>query len=206
MESNFSDVGICNSAILKVGAEEISSFNDGTRTSNTCALLYPILRDEVVRSAPWRFALQQYTFSTPSGNVPLYNYQAAYDIPDEILRVWQVQLDSWTVMGNQVFCNKTDGIDVLAIIQVTDPTAWDAQFAEALAWRMASEIALSLVQSVPLQQEMVKGYEKCMALARSTNAVVGTSDQLIIDVWSQARKYGFGKFAVTAGPPEPYGP
>ena len=207
MESNFSDVGVCNSALLKVGAEQISSFNDNTRASNICAAQYPILRDEVMRAAPWRFALQQAFLGVPSANVPLFDYAAAYDIPTVLLRVWQVNDCNWTQMGGQIFCDVTDGINVLGIFQNTDPTSWDAQFAEALAWRLAAEIALAMVQSVPLAQEMSKGYDKAMALARSTNAVIGTPERLVADIWSSARKYGFqGTWAVDAGPPEAYGP
>jgi hypothetical protein len=207
MEVGFSDVNICNSAALKVGAEQMSSLQDNTRTSNTCALLYPILRDEVMRAAPWRFALRQGNLGVPSATPPTFDYQAAYDIPSDILRVWQVRTNPWTEIGGQIFCNKADGIDILAIYQNTDPTSWDAQFAEALAWKMAAQIALSLVQSVPLQQEMTKGYEKCLAEARSTNAVIGTPERLIADFWSSSRKYGYNQFwPVDAGAPEPYGP
>lgn len=206
MEANFSDVGICNSALLKVGAEEISSLTDDTRASNTCQLMYPILRDEVMRAAPWRFALQQNHFGVVSGTPPVFGYQAAYDIPSNLLRVWKVQTPRWTEIGNQILCDKADGIDVLAIYQNTDPTSWDAQFAEALSWRIAMEIALSLVQSIPMKQEMEKGYEKSMALARSTNAVIGTPERLIADTWSSARKYGYDRFwPINAGPPEDYG-
>jgi len=206
METNFSDVGICNSALLKVGAQQISSLSDNTRASNTCALLYPVLRDEVMRSAPWRFSLLQQNFQTPSLTPPIFGYTSAYDIPSNILRVWQVNVDYWTEIGNQILCDKSDGINALCIFQNTDPTSWDAQFAEALAWRLASEIALSLVQSPPLKQEMDKGYEKSMALARSTNAVVGTSEALKPDFWSNARKYGYNRYwPINAGPGEPYG-
>lgn len=206
MEANFSDVGICNSALYKVGAYQISSLSDNTRASNTCAALYPILRDEVMRASPWRFALAQVVLSTPSASVPAFGYNTAYDIPSNILRVYEVNSNQWTEVGNQILCDIPTGINVLAIVQNTDPTSWDAQFAEALAWRLASEIALSLVQSVPLKQEMTKGYEKTLAAARSSNAVIGTPQRLIADFWSGARKYGFTRtFPVNAGPPEPYG-
>jgi hypothetical protein len=206
MEANFSDVTICNSAILKVGGKQISSLTDNTRTSNICAAQYPILRDEVMRACPWRFALEQAVLATPNATPPAFNYQAAYDIPSDVLRVWQVNTNPWTEIGNQILCDKADGINCLVIYQNTDPTSYDAQFAEAVSWRLAMEIALALVQSVPLKQEMEKGYEKAMALARSANAVIGTPERLIADFWSGSRKYGYDRFwPINAGPPEPYG-
>jgi hypothetical protein len=206
METAFSVVGICNSALLKVGAYQISSLSDNTRASNLCNAQFPILRDELMRACPWRFALSQVTLTTPNVTPPAFGYNAAYDVPANVLRVWKVDSPNWTEVGNQIFCDKTDGIDCLAIIQQTDPTQYDAQFAEALAWRLAQELALNLVQSVPLAQQMEKGYEKCLAQARSANAVIGTPERLIADFWSGSRKYGYNRFyPVDAGPPEPYG-
>jgi hypothetical protein len=168
--------------------------------------MYPILRDEVMRACPWRFALQQTVLATPAAIPPPFGYVAAYDIPDNILRVLTVNDTHWTEVGQQILCDKADGVDVLAIVQNTDPTSWDAQFAEALAWRLAMEIALSLVQSVPLKKEMEAGYTKSLALARSSNAVIGTPERLVADFWSGARKYGYNRFwPITAGPSEPYG-
>lgn len=206
MESGFSDVGICNSALLKVGAEEISSFTDNTRASNTCATIYATLRDEVMRACPWRFALQQIILAVPNAVAPAFGYTSAYDVPSNVLRVWKVNSDCWTEMGNQIFCNNPSGINTLCILQNTDPTSWDAQFAEALAWRVAINIALALVQSVSMKQEMEKGYRECIAAARSTNAVIGTPERLVADFWSGARKYGYNQYGpINAGPPEPYG-
>ena len=207
MESGFSDVGICNSALLKVGAYQISSLSDNTRASNTCAQMYPVLRDEVMRASPWRFALAQIVLATPDGTAPPFGYNAAYDIPANVLRVWQVDTNPWTEIGNQILCEKADGINCLCIVQNTDPTSWDAQFAEALAFRLASEIALSLVQSVPLKQEMDKNYKETLAAARSSNAVIGTPERFIADFWSKSRKYGYNQFwPINAGPPETYDP
>lgn len=206
MESNFSDVGICNSGVVKVGGETISSFTDGTRTSNLLQAQYPILRDEVMRAAAWRFALTQRTLGVPNATAPLFDYMAAYDIPNDILRVWKVATPDWTEIGNQILCNKTDGIDCLCVFQNTDPTSWDAQFAEALAWRVAQEVAMALVQSAPLAKSMGDNYEKAVATARSANAIIGTPDRLIADTWSNARKYGFNRLCpINAGTPEPYG-
>lgn len=207
MESGFSDVSICNSGLLKVGAEQISSLADNTRQSNICQAQYPILRDEVMRACPWRFALKQDVLSTPNATAPSFGYSSAYDIPSDVLRVWQVDTNPWTEIGNQILCDAPSGINVLAIFQNTDPSSYDAQFAEALSWRLAQEIALALVQSVPLAQQMEKGYDKALALARSSNAVIGTPETLIADFWSNSRKYGFNRlWPINAGPPEPYGP
>jgi hypothetical protein len=199
------EVEICNSGLLKVGAEQISSLEDDTRASNICQAMFPILRDEVMRAVPWRFALSQVNLPLVSGTPPVFGYQAAYDIPSNLLRVWQVNASPWTQIGQQILCDNANGINVLAIARNLNAQSWDAQFAEALAWRIAMEIALALVQSTPLKQEMEKGYQQALAAARSTNAVIGTPERLIADFWSRSRKYGFNRgAAIDAGAPELY--
>jgi len=50
---------ICNSALAKVGAPEITLISDSNKRANLCNLLYPKVRDKVLKSHPWNFALKR---------------------------------------------------------------------------------------------------------------------------------------------------
>lgn len=203
-DSSLSQVGICNSALLKVGADVISSLDDGSRAATICSTLYAVLRDEVLSQAPWRFALVQVQL-TPLAQAPLFDYLYAMQLPSDCLRPLRVSSDPWTVQGGLLLCNDTS-TNVLYIQKNIDESAWDPLFAEALAYRLAMDIALALVQSTPLKQEMEKSYTQKIALARSTNAVVGTPERLVADLWSGARKgRDPSSQIVAAGTPETYG-
>ena len=50
-----SEVSICNSALIKLGASRIASLTEDSKEAKLCYEQYPILRDEVQASHPWNF-------------------------------------------------------------------------------------------------------------------------------------------------------
>ena len=181
-------ITICNSALMKLGADKISSLTQTTRAAVTCNTLYAYLRDELLGESPWRFATKRTTLY-PNGTIPPFEYTQSYDIPDDCLRLLIPDDDSikWVVEGNQILCNEST-LNMKYLFRNTDESSWDARFCEAFAWRLTMELALSLTQSLPMKQEAEKSYKDCLAQARAMNAVIGTIPPLEADIWSNARK------------------
>lgn len=181
-------VTICNSALLKLGADKITALSDTSRAAVTCNTLYAYLRDEVMGSTPWRFAQTRATLS-PNATVPAFDFDFTYDIPDDCLRLLVPDDDKiiWIQEGTSILCNEPT-LNMRYIFRNTDESTWDARFAEALAWRLCTELALSLTQSIPMKQEAEKSYMAALAQARSMNAVIGVLPALEADIWSDARK------------------
>lgn len=179
---------ICNSALLKIGADIISSLTDGTRAANVCNTLYTYLRDEVMGESPWRFALKSVVLG-PNGTPPIHDYAFAYDIPSDCLRPLKMSDDSieWAVEGSVIMTDEPS-ITLIYLYRNEDESSWDARFCEAFAWRLAMELALSVAQSTTLKQEAEKSYDKALANARAMNALIGTIPPLEADIWSRARK------------------
>lgn len=204
-DSALSPVYICNSALLKVGGDLISSLTDGSRAANICNTLYTVLRDKCMGDAPWRFAIMQVQLA-PLAQAPLFDYQYAYQLPDDCLRPLSCESDPWTVMAGGILLCNSPTINLTYIQRNTDESSWDERFAEAFALLMSREIALALVQSAPLAQAMDKMYQAAIKDARALNAVVGTPKHLIVDLWSNARK-GYNYLGPVIGElSEPYGP
>ncbi len=197
-------VTICNSALLKLGADVIGSLSGTGRAAITCNTLYNYLRDEVMGESPWRFATVR-TVLTPNSTTPAFDYLYSYDIPSDCLRPLEIK-DSqgpWTVEYNealssaQILSNDTS-INLRYIFRNVDESTWDARFCEALAWRLCMELALSLTQSIPMKQEAEKSYQSQIALARAMNGQIGTLEPLVADLWSGARK-GFRQWRAQTG-------
>lgn len=205
---SLSSTSVCNSALLKVGADLISSLTDGSRAANICDTLYVVIRDKVMGDAPWRNSVLQVQLIA-TGTVPLFTYQYSFQIPNDCLRVLTVDDTTWTVVsGGLIYCNNPGPLNVTYIQRNTDESSWDERLAEAVSLAMAREIALALVQSVPLAQQMDKMYQQAIKDARALNAVVGSPKHLIADIWSGARKgMGFGSLGPVYGElSEPYNP
>lgn len=199
-----SSTSICCSGLLKVGGDIISSLDDGSRAANICKQLYPTLRDEVMGSAPWRFAEKQAKLNADVA-APLFGYGHQFIIPSDCLRVLTVCSDNWTQQGNYILCNEPGPLNTTYLFQNTDESSWDARFAETLSWRMAMELALSLVQSQSMRTLAEGSYTKAIAQARAMNAVIGTPQRLVADIWSGSRKgYGGWMSPVASTPTEYY--
>jgi hypothetical protein len=195
-----SQLTICNSALLKIGADVINSLvGNQQRAAVACNTLFQYLADEVMGESPWTFAMKQATLA-PNATTPLFTWQYTYDIPSDCLRPLFLDNDQipWVVEnGNQILCNEPT-LNLTYLYRNTDFSTWDARFCEALAWRMAMELALALVRSIPLKQEAEKSYNAAIANARSMNAVIGTRPRLEADIWSGARK-GRGYWRASIG-------
>jgi hypothetical protein len=202
MGSSLSSVSICNSALLKIGGDVISSLTDGSRAATICNALYATLRDEVQGSAPWRFCTQQAVLAALS-TPPLFKYSYSFQLPSDCLRALFLNTDPWTQQQNLIFANQPT-VNLTYLQQNTDETTWDARFAEALAWRIAMELSLALVQSQGSRETSEKSYMAAIAQARAMNAVVGTSQQLIADIWSGSRRGYNGYLAPVASTPTEY--
>jgi len=77
-----SEVSICNRALAMLGANTITSLQDGSTESNVCNAVYADARDAVLRSHPWSCAIQRATLAQLSTK-PVWGYDKAYSLPND---------------------------------------------------------------------------------------------------------------------------
>ena len=172
-----SDVEICNSALHKIGARRISALSDGTKEAILLNDVYNRLRKEVLRNHPWSFAIS-YTALAPTGNTPVWpKWTKEFVLPSDVLRVLEVDPDydaPWeignNVDGDKVVFTTATTMKIKYIKDVTNTTLFAPDFDEALAFRIAADIAYTLVQSQTVQENMYKAYKQFLSQARSFNA------------------------------------
>lgn len=182
------EVSICNSALIKVGAERITSLSDSNKRAQLCSEQYSKMRDEVLRSHPWNFAIKRATLVS-TGNKPLFDYDYEYVIPTDVLRIISIhdKTIKWRVEADRKLVSDSTSVKIEYIAQITAAAEFDAYFSEALSLRLASELAYPLVQSVRLQENLAARYEKVIRNARSFDAQEGTPRELIDDSWVETR-------------------
>lgn len=186
-----SAVEICNSALIKIGANRITSLSDPDKASVACNDQYDRLRKEVLRAHPWNFAIA-YVALAQTVNTPVWDkWDAEFLVPSDVLRVLETDLcssEAWEIGynadGNKViFCNSTS-LKIKYIKDITNTTRFDATFEEALAFRMAADLAYKLVNSQTLQQQMFNYYKAAMATAMSYDAQESSQQQVEADAWT----------------------
>lgn len=185
-------IGICNSALAKVGQAPISSITQETRAAQILNSIFDLKQDELLAHHPWNFAIKRATLS-PNANTPIYEFDFEYDIPNDCLRVLELETDiinienDWMVEGGKILSND-ESINVRYIYRNNNYNSWSANFAEAFAWKLAHEIAYALTQSSEREKICADSFQRTLALARSTDGAEGVIRSLIADEWTSSRK------------------
>lgn len=79
-------VELCAQALLKIGANRITSFAETTLEAEIAAHLYPTVRDALLSAHPWNFATSQQRLAQ-SATAPLADFENAFDLPADCIRV-----------------------------------------------------------------------------------------------------------------------
>lgn len=196
MSTYTSEVQICNSALIKLGLDTISSLSDTNKRAKFCDLQYPILRDEVLYSHPWNFAVVRKELAQ-SATTPAFGYDYEFVLPSDLLRVLNVnENDDGSIAyaieydvtgGNRVLRTNEEAIKILYVRRQTDVTQFTPGFGEALALRLAADLAMPL-QNSRTQAELWFGvYNQFLSSARSFDAQEGSVQRVITSTWKNAR-------------------
>ena len=147
-------IDLYNLAISRLGGNRINPVVDGvenTTESEECAIKLPNIVRSCLRKTPWAFATKTKYLSYLGEGNSLWGYR--YQYPAECLFLQSVGIQSADKIPFQVeigddgtrniLCNieKAEGIYTLEILK---PEQWDPLFYDAIAWELASELALTL--------------------------------------------------------------
>lgn len=166
---NYTDLGICSNALLKLGAESITSYQDGTAEAEIASSLYPLIRDSLLSSYPWKFAIAQRSLIRLV-EVPVADYQYAYLLPNDLLRIISAgkggrgQGIEYTINENRLHTNA--GEVVLSYIFRPDESRFPPFFCEALVARLAAEFCLPLTESTSRAELLSKTSDELIKRAR----------------------------------------
>lgn len=184
-----SAVGICNSALIKLGQDRITSLAENHKRAIFCNEQYDKLRQAVLREHPWKFAIKRAQLTAIAG-MPVYEWAYSMILPVDCLRVISTEdRQMYTIEGGLLLSN-ANILNIKYISDVANASLFDTDFAEALAARIARDLAYPLVQSVSLKQMMDEEYKIAIKKAKLASAQEGTPEHLINDLFINARLQG----------------
>jgi hypothetical protein len=180
-------VRICNSALLKIGADRINSINEPGKMAELCKEQYDKIRKELLRSHPWNFSKKRLEIAATI-NTPLFDWGYEHQLPVDCLRVLSIDAKGYDfkVEGRKIVSDSPT-LKIFYISDVTDATLFDANFSEVLALKLAKDIAYSITQSSNMVQMLAQEYERALSQARSFNAQEGTPDKVDASEWLNSR-------------------
>ncbi|MCE2510392.1 MAG: hypothetical protein J4G10_05380 [Alphaproteobacteria bacterium] len=80
-----SSIALCSRALIKIGANPIAAFDEGTAEADVAANLYPSVRDALLSAHPWTFATAQAELAQLIAE-PVADFAHAFQLPPDFLR------------------------------------------------------------------------------------------------------------------------
>ena len=186
-----SSIDIASNALILIGDEPISSFDDPGGGAQAAANLYPETKKRLLSAHPWSFALKQQRLNKLS-QVPdrLTNFNNAFQLPTDLIRLWNIQSHSdYMLLGNLLYTNQTE---VLATyIFNVDEVNLPPHFVKALEYSLASDFAIAVTEANTMAQlyekKSINSTNQAMAIDSQGRPGVGFVDSPLIN----ARMGGF---------------
>lgn len=184
-----SAVQICNMALLRCGAQTISSLDATSREAELSKIFYEVCRDRLLRTHEWKFAKKRVALAQLSATVPT-NWTYAYALPVDNVRVcrmvlqgdrnprWNSQI-AWeyaVIDGTRAVLCDEEELEVEYIAAV-DETYFDNLFCSALAWLLVTELATPLMGKPDLAQAAKKAFMEELSLAQAQNQNEGFDNE-----------------------------
>lgn len=173
------ETSICNLALARLSETAVMSLDDETQAARYCKRFYAQTRDAVLQSHAWNFALAR-VLLTRLAEEPASGWAHQYALPVDCLRILQVNGYEWHQRQGlfetegRALLTDAEVANVRYIRQVTDATLFTPLFIEALAVKLASQLAQPLTGSRELPTQLLTEYERIIGpKARRLDAFEG---------------------------------
>ena len=182
-------VSICNSALIKLGAERISSINEDVKAAILCKEQYYKSRDNLLRNHNWNFATIRVSLGRDS-EAPAFGFSYRYQIPTDCVKVVSVYPDSNHQIEGRYILSNESSLSAKYISNGIDVAYYDMNFVEALALRLAIDLCWSITQSNEREQNLKDTLKTVLPDSRSTDAQEGEPPSYVHDTWLDSRLVG----------------
>jgi hypothetical protein len=145
-----SSIAICARALLKIGAETIQSFDDGTLEAEVARNLYPSTRDALLSAHPWNFATAQASLPKLLA-APVADYANAFQLPADFLRALSAGSGArgrgldYRIVERRLLTDADQA--VLTYVFRPDESGFPPFFDQALIARLAAEFCLPVTEA-----------------------------------------------------------
>ena len=177
-----SAIDICARALILIGAEPITSFDDGTTESLVAVNMYEDIARTNLCSSRWRFATEQKQVSELTEE-PTGRFDRAHQLPSDLLMLHALTVNDivfeYQVYGDKVFSNASSNEVVIADYTFRAlEIGWPSYFTIAVEYAMAAVFAGSIARDPELSQQMLVISDRFMAKARTLDSQISTTRKI----------------------------
>lgn len=192
-----SSIDIASNALLLVGDNAISSFEDAGAGAQVAASLYPEIKKELLSEHPWSFATKKQRLNRLS-QAPdeLTDYKYAFQLPTDLIRLWSLDKHiNYEIVGNLLYSNEKQLL--ATYIYDVDEVNLPPHFVKLLLYALAEVFSIPIAESEAKSQlyegKTIRQKGKAMNIDSQGRPQQSIIDSPLID----ARRGGlsaFGRF------------
>jgi hypothetical protein len=178
-----SGIDICSRALILIGAEPITSFEDDTTEGLVSSNMYEDIARSNLTSTRWRFSTNQAVLNRLS-DAPTGRFDAAYQLPSGYLFVHAVTVNDfqieYDIYGDKIYCDA--GPQDELIIDYTyraEEQDWPSYFSVCVEYAMATVFATAIARDQGLANLMNQQYNVALAKARSIDSQQQSTRKLV---------------------------
>ena len=186
-----SDIDNASNALLMLGADAITSFDDPGAGAEVAKSLYePILKAMLTRTY-WRFTIKKQTLNLLS-QTPENDFQFAHKIPTDSLKILKVDPNGfYKIYEDKIFSNQN--ILVADYVFRPDTSSFPAYFTLAFTYKLASEFSLSVTDNENKNAIYEEKFRLAMAEAYAADAQQNPQTPIVDQPFTDVR-FGGGTF------------
>jgi len=176
-------------ALTPLGDSRIHDIDDDTgEPAVLCNLYYDTIVDEVLRSHEWNCALWYQSLATLSDDDDDYllddyeEYGYQYSLPTDPyclrpLSIPEHKDADYEIVGRYLLCD-LETVVLKYIKRIEDPAQFDSLLVQAIAYRLAAELAMRMTNSKASRDDMLRMYEWQMNRARTIDGLESEEPQI----------------------------
>tara|TARA_R100001510_G_scaffold55811_1_gene60288 strand:- start:13465 stop:14058 length:594 start_codon:yes stop_codon:yes gene_type:complete len=177
-----SAIDICARALILIGADPITSFDDGNNEALVASNVYEDIARASLTSSRWRFSTNQAILNRLT-DPPTGRYDAAYQLPDGWLMTHAVTVNDtpieYQTYGDKIYANEdANSVVILDYTYRAEETDFPSYFTIALELELARVFAFSLARDAQLANLMAQQAQAAMMKARTIDSQQQTTRKL----------------------------
>jgi len=186
-----SKVQIINRALIALGfTTTITDIDEDSVAAQLAKAIWDTCVEHTLASHPWSCAQQRWEIAADA-DAPIWGFAYQYTKPADCVAVFEMQDQEsydWKVERSKIVTDHGSPIFVSGNGKVTNPGEFDAAMVEALAYKLAMEMAVPLTQSKTLRDQMEANFKDRTVTARTLSSRQRTAQVVEVSAWTGARR------------------
>ncbi|MCF7811453.1 hypothetical protein K9N50_10750 [bacterium] len=164
-----------NQALAILGADQISNIDtDTTDNAVKCRAVYESVRDELLRSHEWNFAIAWASMAALAADPDNPDFEYNYTLPTApyCLRVLKIEGNyPFRVEGRKLLTDQSSPVNIKYISRVSNAATLDVSFVSAYVLLLAIRLCVSITASRTLKEDLKKDFAFAILEAQGNNAI-----------------------------------